>query len=399
MKLLFYRYGNICEPDIIDAFQSLGIQVTEECSEIYNKNLSASERIALLQKRIASVPAKEPFLFLFSVNYFPAIAEFCHLVKIPYVCWTVDCPVLELFSCSIKYDTNYIFLFDYAQYEYYHPQNPEHIFYLPLATNVARWDKVRSDSANTSKNKQYAETISFVGSLYSEKCKYNTIKNQLPPYTQGFITGLLNAQMRLYGCNILENSLNEKVIQDLKAAASDFYQTEDSFTNTDAFVAANDYLGYKLAEQERIQTLNALGKHFPVTIYTRSNTECLENITVKSGVKTLTEMPFVFANSKINLNITMRSIQTGLSLRVYDIMGCCGFLMTNYQAELPEYFEIGKDLESYGSMEELLDKCTYYLNHEEQRITIARNGYEKVRQYHTYQNRIQTMIMEIGKRL
>lgn len=290
MKLLFYRYGNICEPDIIDAFQSLGIQVTEECSEIYNKNLSASERIALLQKRIASTPAKEPFLFLFSVNYFPAIAEFCHLVKIPYVCWTVDCPVLELFSYSIKYDTNYIFLFDYAQYEYYHPQNPEHIFYLPLATNVARWDKVRSDSANTSKNKQYAETISFVGSLYSEKCKYNTIKNQLPPYTQGFITGLLNAQMRLYGCNILENSLNEKVIQDLKAAASDFYQTEDSFTNMDAFVAANDYLGYKLAEQERIQTLNALGKHFPVTIYTRSNTECFENITVKSDLKTLTEM-------------------------------------------------------------------------------------------------------------
>lgn len=399
MKLLFYRYGNICEPDIIDAFQSLDIRVIEECAEIHNKTLSPGERVALLQEQIQNCGEKEPFLFIFSVNYFPAIAEFCHIIKLPYVCWTVDCPVLELFSRSIAYDTNYIFLFDYAQYEYYHPQNPEHIFYLPLATNVARWDKVRSDSANASKNGQYAETISFVGSLYSEKCKYNTIKDQLPAYTQGFITGLLNAQMRLYGCNILEKSLNENVIQDLKAAASNFYQAEDSFTNTDAFVAANDYLGYKLAEQERIQTLNALGKHFPVTIYTRSNTECLQKVTVKSGVKTLTEMPFVFANSKINLNITMRPIQTGLSLRVYDIMGCCGFLMTNYQAELPEYFEIGKDLEAYGSMEELLDKCQYYLNHEEQRAAIARSGYEKVRQFHTYEKRIQSMIMEIGKRL
>ena len=73
--------------------------------------------------------------------------------------------------------------------------------------------------------------------------------------------------------------------------------------------------------------------------------------------------------------------------------------MTNYQAELPEYFEIGKDLEAYGSMEELLDKCQYYLNHEEQRTAIARSGYEKVRQFHTYEKRIQSMIMEIGKRL
>ena len=41
--------------------------------------------------------------------------------------------------------------------------------------------------------------------------------------------------------------------------------------------------------------------------------------------------------------------------------------MTNYQAELPELFEIGVDLEAYGSMEELVDKCAYYLSHEEER--------------------------------
>ena len=34
-----------------------------------------------------------------------------------------------------------------------------------------------------------------------------------------------------------------------------------------------------------------------------------------------------------------------------------------------------------------------------QRTAIARSGYEKVRQFHTYEKRIQSMIMEIGKRL
>lgn len=399
MKILFYRYGNICELDIMASFQSMDIHVTEECEEITNKRISASERIRLLQKHLDHDDGKEPFLFIFSVNYFPSIAEFCHLLGLPYVCWTVDCPVLELFSKSIRYDTNFIFLFDYAQYELYKPQNPDHIFYLPLAANVGRWDRLLSAPNTDSINKQFTETISFVGSLYTEKSRYNHMEDRLTDYIKGFCTALMNAQMGVYGCDILESSLTPEVVCDLKAADPEFYERKDSFMDTDIFVAANEYLGFKLAEMERIQTLNLLAEHFPVSLYTRSNTELLRNVQVKDGIRTLTEMPFVFANSKINLNITMRPIKTGLSLRVYDVMGCGGFLMTNYQAELPEYFEIGKDLETYGSMEELLDKCNYYLQHEEERIRISVNGYEKVKQFHTYDKRIQTMILEVGKRL
>ena len=39
MEILFHRYGSICEPDIIDAFTSLGITVLEEDSEIQNKHI------------------------------------------------------------------------------------------------------------------------------------------------------------------------------------------------------------------------------------------------------------------------------------------------------------------------------------------------------------------------
>lgn len=391
MKLLFYRYGNICEPDIIEAIQKLNIDVCEERTEMSNKSLTPGQQVDLLQKQYQACPVGEPFLFIFSVNYFPAIAEFCHITQVPYVCWTVDCPVLELFSNSIKYDTNFIFLFDYAQYEYFQPQNPDHIFYLPLATNVNRWDQVLASSSG----KHPQDQISFVGSLYTEKCKYNNLK--LSSYTEGFLTGLMEAQLRLYGCNIIESALTPQVTHEIKTAADHFYMPDNTFTNTDSFVAAHDYIGFKLAETERIRTLNLLAEYFDVTLYTRSDTSSLKNVQIKDGVQTLTEMPFVFADSKINLNITMRPIQTGLSLRVYDIMGCGGFLMTNFQSELTEYFTIGQDLEAYGSLEELVDKCTYYLSHEEERLAIAHNGYEKVRQFHTYDQRIAAMVREIGK--
>ena len=67
-------------------------------------------------------------------------------------------------------------------------------------------------------------------------------------------------------------------------------------------------------------------------------------------------------------------------------------MITNYQSELPEYFEPGTDLEVYGSEEELLEKIQYYLEHEEKRAEIAKNGYQKVKQEHTVQKRVSKIL-------
>ena len=48
MNILFYRYGSICEPDIIDAFKQLGNTVDEITIEIYNKNFTPSDGVSLL---------------------------------------------------------------------------------------------------------------------------------------------------------------------------------------------------------------------------------------------------------------------------------------------------------------------------------------------------------------
>lgn len=77
---------------------------------------------------------------------------------------------------------------------------------------------------------------------------------------------------------------------------------------------------------------------------------------------------------------------------ICDILGCGGFLMTNFQSELTDYFTIGVDLEAYSSMDELVDKCAYYLAHNEERKQIAKNGYERMSADHTYPHRIREML-------
>jgi len=138
--------------------------------------------------------------------------------------------------------------------------------------------------------------------------------------------------------------------------------------------------------------LKMLSDNFSVDIYTGSDTSSMPNIHNRGFAKSLEEMPIIFNQSKINLNITAKSIRSGLSLRIFDVLGCGGFLITNYQAELPDFFNVGEDIETYSSMEELYDKTAYYLSHDSQRQSIAINGYKKVEKFHSYDIRITQML-------
>ena len=392
MEILFYRYNSICEPDMIQVFENFGITVHREEMEMHDKNITPR----LCSARVAEWILSHPLSFVFTVNFFPAISYTCNHFKVPYVCWSVDSPVPELFSNALKNEYNRIFLFDKAQYDFFAPVNPSCIYYLPLATNVKRWEQVIL-SMTEEDYKQYGSDVSFVGSLYTEKCKYDTLvsSGKLSDYTRGFVDGLIESQLHVYGYNFIMDNLTDRVVSEIASADPQFYHGTDTFMDTDRYLVAHQYIGMKLAAIERQRTLAALAEHFSVNLYTRSDASTLPKVHNRGGASTLTEMPKVFQASKINLNMTMRPIETGLSLRVWDVLGCGGFLLTNYQAELPSYFEIGKDLDAYESLPELLEKVQYYLTHEEERIEIAIHGYEKTARLHSYENRLAEMMQMI----
>lgn len=385
MEILFYRYNSICEPDILQVFTSFGITVHTEELEMHDKQASPRECAARVSKWILA----HPLAFVFSINFFPAVSYTCEKWKVPYVCWSVDSPVPELFSNALKNTYNRIFLFDKAQYDFFSPVNPDCIYYLPLTTNAKRWEKTVLDMTEDDYD-AYGADVSFVGSLYTEKCKYDSLS--LSDHTRGFVDGLMEAQLKVFGCNFIPESLTEEVIREIEKADPAFYKSDDVYADMSRYLVAHQYIGMKLAAVERERILTRLSTHFDVTLHTRSDASRLPKVHCKGGVNTLTEMPKVFQASKINLNMTMRPIETGLSLRIWDILGCGGFLLTNYQAEIPDYFEIGRDLETYESMEELEQKVRYYLSHEEERVEIAINGYEKVASCHTYEIRLAQML-------
>lgn len=388
MNILFYRYGSICEPDIIASFKHLGFNITEDTREVYNKQLLPSDCI----KGLNELLKQDTYSFTFSINFFPSVSDVCNIWGIPYLCLIVDSPVLELFSTSLANPCNKVFLFDRQLYNDFHHINPDGIFHIPLATNV-RDNYATATMASAADRARFSSDISFIGSLYSEKCLYNQIT--LPEKMRGYVDGLIEAQLLVYGYNFIEECVTPELIEAFCKVRPELINFPDSMKVDTKAVIAQHIISVKVAEQERLRYLKALSEHFNVDLYTGSDTYSMPLIHNRGFAKTNTEMPIIFHQSKINLNLTAKSIRSGLSLRIFDVLGCEGFLITNYQAELPEHFNIGEDLEAYTSLDDLIGKCEYYLSHDKDRQEIAHNGFEKVKKYHTYDIRL-TQMLEIA---
>lgn len=415
MNIIVYRYGSICEPDMISTFKATGLNVIEINEEITNKKILSSERIKLIDDQLKNITVT----FVFTINFFPEISNLCQLYNIPYLFWTVDSPVMELFNNAIKNSVNRAFLFDKAQFDMISKLTYDNVYHLPLAGAVSRFDDVML-TADSEDCKKFSSDISFVGSLYNEKdvldslLKEDTLTKDaavLSPYVKGYIDAICLSSMNVYGSYILPDNITDDVVIEIKEALKDdFYSPSNMLANTDKYYVTHRLLGYHIANLERSKTISELTKYFSVDLYTRSDVTNLLNtvndnskkydglsgsLNIHDGVRTLDEMPKIFNLSKINLNMTVRPIETGLPLRCFDILGCGGFLMTNYQDELNDMFQIGVDLEAYTSIDELIDKCDYYLNHDDERKKIAVNGYNKVKDNYTYYHRVLEMIKKM----
>ena len=263
MEVLFYRYNSICEPDIIAILRRLGHAVSEITEEMTNKSIGAKAQMDL----VAQALKKKPCQAVFSINFFPIVSEVCNIFHIPYVCWVVDCPVMELYSHSIRNPWNRIFLFDYAMYEEFHPQNPQGIFYLPLGADYGRLDSLLADATEADREK-YSADVSFVGSLYTEKCPYIRLKGD--SYLKGYLDGVIEAQLKIYGYNFLEDCITDSILEEFKKQVP-FYQFPERAEHNDRAAMAHLYLGNKVTEQERLRLLGRVSEEFSLDLYTASD--------------------------------------------------------------------------------------------------------------------------------
>lgn len=382
MKILFYDMGGYTYRDLLFYLQAAG----HHCRTVYYHFPDKFED-SFFCERFAGYLTEKHYDVVISVNFFPLVAMLCDQYHIKYISWCYDSPLEDRLKTYFSYETNYIFLFDRNEVSQYQAEGYTQVFHMPLAVNTDRLDSLSYTPAQAA---SYQSDISFVGHLYDSPLE--VLLHNAGQYTKGYIEGILQAQLRIYGYYFIDELITDELLEEINTSLN---------TQGQSGVALNRRgLSYAIAAQithlERSFLLEQMGALYETHFYSTESHSFSTPVKQRGPVKYYSEMPGVFRYSRLNLCPTLKSIQSGIPLRALDIMGAKGVLLSNFQPELAEYFENEKDLIMYDSMEDAFAKADFYLHHDDLRREIALNGYEKIRREFTYPQRIQSMFEIAG---
>ncbi len=376
MKLLVYEWNGFGYPDLKETLRRMGHRV-ERIGYVVRDKCQDSYFEEKLAERL-----KQGFDALLSYNFYPSAAQCCQEAGIPYISWIYDGEDFGLYCPATGFDTSYIFCCDSAMAEWLKGRGAAHAAYMPLGVNEKRLAGIRPTAAERGR---FRAEVCFIGSLYQNKRSAD--EYQLPPYYRGYFEGMLRAQLQICSDRFLDELLNEELAKLLLSNL-----TIDPRYETTERELALSLLLTSATKRERFVLLTALSERFPTTVYTFSDTKNISGLENRGVIDYNTDMPKAFLCSKINLNITHRMIKTGIPLRVMDVLGAGGFLISNYQRDMEGEFRDGENIVLYCSEEELLEKTAFYLEHDGERARIAANGREYVRSRHALSRHLFEML-------
>ena len=388
MKILIMEWKSFGNEDMIAGFQELGHIV--KTIPFSKEELHHDENI---ENHIVNNIHDFAPDFVFSFNYFPIISLACKKADVKYISWVYDNPYVLLYSYTVIYPGNYIFIFDKELYMEFHKAGIKTIYYMPLAANTDRLHTMETspglETFRQSKWKNQTD-IAFIGSLYTEKHQFYQRLEGISPYTRGYLEGIMSAQKNVYGYNFIQDMLTPDIIEDMMRTLP--MEPDPTSIATREYLFAQYVINRQITAMERTELLTAIGNHYNFDLYTPDETFTLPGCRNHGKVDYYDMAPYVFKHAKINLNITLRSIKSGIPLRAFDIMGAGGFLLTNYQTDFMDCYVPGEDFIYYESKEDMLSKIDYYLKHEDERIAIAQNGFKRTAANHTYKHRIEEIL-------
>jgi len=111
----------------------------------------------------------------------------------------------------------------------------------------------------------------------------------------------------------------------------------------------------------------------------------------------------LFSRAKINIGFTRMTGEDPWSagrnqvkLRDFEVPMAGGFYLVEKAPDYDELFNIGSEVETWSTPDDLVEKIRYYLLHDAERREIARRGMQRARRDHTWQRRFELLFGRLG---
>ncbi len=386
MRILFLDWPCFGSVDAIMTFEEMGHSVHKFMHKDYQQRISKDFNDSCLDFINGN-----SIDFAFSFNFYPVLAEACKQANIRYISFIYDSPYVFLYSYTVIYPTNDIFVFDSNEYFKLTKMGIPTIHYLPLPVNSTVIDVMLKKPYDKGR---VTCDVSFVGALYNEDHNFYERLNGISDFTKGYLDGLMESQLQVQGYSFIEELLTPEITKDANKILK--YDESKYGIETPEYILANYVLCRRMTQMERKRLLTAAAEVADLKLFTLDKNAVIPNATNMGITDYYSEMPLVFHESKININISLRSIVSGIPLRCMDILGAGGFLLSNYQSDMTRHFIPGEDYDYFEDATDLQNKIEYYLSHDKERKEIAANGHRKAAENHSFKVCFTQMLSECG---
>ncbi len=330
----------------------------------------------------------------FAINYTNGLAEICHRSDVDLVCWEVDPATDRLKSCKTSTDRTHIFTYRKANVLEFVRAGFKNVEHLPLAADTEKRSPLQ---LSPEEQNGYGASLSFVGSSMIDNANsfrdifishYKVYRGDVTDAEEEglhLLEEVLSAQRKDFSCYVIPDLLR-KHCPDFINYLLELRGVHDPYM----------LIGEIAAAEKRINYLANLNQ-FSVEVWGDEGWRVLEQYGIKymGSAGHTYEINKIYGASRVNIDINRLYQMDIVPMRIFDIMACGGFVLAEYSRELGEIFEIGKEVETYRTLDELISKVAYYLDHRDEALEIAKLGREAVRKNHTISMRVNHMLNDI----
>jgi spore maturation protein CgeB len=336
--------------------------------------------------------------FLAAINYTDGLAEFAAAHGCKLVVWEIDPATSSLPPCRASTEGVRVFTYRRANVAEFRAAGFTHVAYLPLAADPERRRPV---ALSSDERARYEAPVAFVGS---------SLAPQKEGFRQAFVaafsTAVREAGMALVpetaageASAVMDDVLGEQR-RDLSRYLVPALLSRRRPDLARAVPRRMDELARLLAElaaaDKRAAAVARLVPH-GIAVWGDEGWRASPAIAAayRGPAGHVVELTRIYNAALINLDVGRLYQDDIVTMRVFDVLACGGFVLAEYSAALGELFDLGSEIDCYRTLDEMEAKVVHYLAHPEAAWAIAARGRQAVLARHTISQRVRTMLASL----